>query len=123
MGNVSLLKLVSTFGRAENERRTTGRFAIEGVTCDRGTLLDLSASGARIIRRFNWPVGSFKLIAIKADDQCVVARARSMRCVRTGVFRYDVGLAFEDMSQDSRERLIRMAMMYSRSTDFIRASA
>ncbi|MCA9311012.1 MAG: hypothetical protein KDA21_07390 [Phycisphaerales bacterium] len=118
-----MLKFVNALGRGGDDRRGSGRFAIQGVTSDRGKVMDLSATGARLIRRRPWPVERSMMMAVRADRHCVVASARSTRCVRLGLFKYDVGVTFEQMSQESRERLIRMAMTYSRSTAFIRKSA
>lgn len=93
------------------ERRKAGRVAVEQVECDIGTVIDLSASGARLHRPGRLKPDSNGLVSLAVSDgECgVMLEATIVREVKLGWRRWEYGLQFVDVGQDARRVLTLIA--------------
>jgi hypothetical protein len=95
-------------------RRRTGRVALEAVVCELGTVRDLSATGMRVITR-RPPKGAFTL-HVRGLDSEVEIDGRVAWAKRIGLFRFEVGVKFINVSEDQAQKLTRMGMTNRRRT-------
>ena len=90
------------------QRRRHGRLEQEAVTCDLGTVLDLSASGMRIGSR-RVPKGDF-VVCIRGYDIAVVVTGRLAWQKKVGLFRHELGVEFIDLTEEMSRQLNSLAM-------------
>lgn len=111
---VPVLRLVSSDGA---NRRQTGRVHASGVACDRGRLIDLSGTGARLETRLPWREGERREIGLTGSDLRLGLAARCVWRRREGFLRYIVGLAFEDVSEEQARALSLLALTAAQATE------
>jgi len=98
---------------AKANRRRHGRLACDGLWCSLGRVCDFSASG--ICVRVNSALGlkmdqTFNVTLRCAGSEITLpARVRRVRKVR--LFRQEVGLEFENLSDQQRSALLRLAQI------------
>jgi hypothetical protein len=109
-----------------NQRRQTGRIAPEGVTCNLGKVLDLSAGGLRLTGRgarpgalgdkivlsLDWGLGSL-------DFEGVITRFE-----KRPFFGWVAGIRFENLTPQRRQALSKASMLAASGeiTEWTRAS-
>jgi len=94
------------------ERRTASRIQVRGLLCDRGQIIDLSARGMRLIVHRRWPEGASRTLTIVDTPHSIPVTARCVWCRQQSLFSHIVGLAFEHLTQDQVEALLRMAQRH-----------
>ncbi|MBM4107313.1 MAG: PilZ domain-containing protein [Phycisphaerae bacterium] len=94
-----------------SNRRRHGRFRCDELRCSLGTVLDLSASGARIgTGSFRHPsAGATVSLVINDDDEAVELQALVVRSRRTGVLAGELAVEFLGVTPELRARLLRLA--------------
>jgi PilZ domain len=92
-----------------NHRRH-GRVRVEGVTCDLGVVIDLSASGMRVQRRWRPPavVGGIEYVRLASEAGNLDLAARVAWSGRTSLFTYESGLYFLELDGVQREILLEI---------------
>lgn len=91
--------------------RQHGRVRCMAIRTSLGEVLDLSASGARLRRRrkLRSEPGSMVNLEIQGLDGSIRVLARVVWVRKMGLFRYEVGVIFEDISQQVRRALTAIA--------------
>lgn len=91
-------------------KRRHGRIKCQGVRCNMGDVLDISASGMRVRTRIKPPT-SERVFAIQIEGvgEPIVVGARCVWVKRVGWFTREVGLVFEAISSESVQGLRRLA--------------
>lgn len=92
-------------------RRRHGRVRCDDLRCSLGTVLDLSASGARVRttgRRLP-EKGRRVAISIHGDESTIHLQARVVRATRTGLLHGEVALEFVDVTPEIHAELLRLA--------------
>lgn len=109
-----------------NQKRRTGRIAPEGVQCDIGTVLDLSAGGVRLSGRGPQPgrVGDKVSLQLdwgfgKQEFEGVVTRLE-----RRWFFGWVAGVKFENLTPARKQALSKASMLAASGeiTEWCRAS-
>lgn len=102
---------------APRERRIAKRIAVKGLLCDRGQVIDLSARGMRLAVHRRWPEGSARTLTIVDGPHSIPVTARCVWCRQQSLFAHIVGLAFENLTQDQVEALLRVAQRHEHAGD------
>lgn len=109
-----------------NQKRRTGRILPEGVRCNLGSVLDLSAGGVRIAGRGPQPGGVGDKVILKLDwgmgkmdFEGVITRLERRR-----FFGWAVGVKFENITPARKQALSKASMLAASGeiTDWCRAS-
>lgn len=89
------------------ERRRGGRVLCEMISCELGKVIDLSATGLRVKSRggIKPPVGAFVALHVRWCGGSARLPARVTRIQRHGMFSWEFGLAFEELSPEHRSLL------------------
>jgi len=95
--------------RSAGDRRDVERTPLNELSCDRGEILDLSSSGARLQTRRLWKEGKVRPITISTDTELVTILARCMWSMREGLFLHTVGLHFEGVTPEQAGTLTKLA--------------
>jgi hypothetical protein len=98
--------------RTKPERRSASRIQVKGLLCDRGQIVDLSARGLRMVVHRRWPEGASRTLTIVDTPHSIPVTARCVWCRQQSMFSHIVGLAFENLTQDQVEALLRMAQRH-----------
>lgn len=114
--HISSSKGIETPGQAvpaRQDRRGRSRVQCEGLTCTLGRVIGLSGSGMRI-RASGW-------CRIRQDDRLVITLAhmggklslkvRIAWVRKVGLFQYESGMAFEELTPQQNTELGRIAQM------------
>ena len=113
-------------GPHPDQKRRTGRISPEGVTCDLGMVLDLSAGGLRIAGRGPRPGREGQKIAVKLDwgMGAMVFYGVITRLERKALFGWTAGVRFENITPAQKQALSKASMMAASGqiTDWCRAS-
>lgn len=96
-----------------DDRRAAGRMETEALACDRGEILDLSKSGARLRTRWPWKEGRTRPVTIVAHEFVVTLEARCVWAVKEGLFRHTIGLHFENVPAEKQDRLAQVALLFA----------
>ncbi len=99
--------------RAETEPETAnnrrhGRIRPDAIWCSLGTILDLSASGLRVMSKK--PLGGQGVVTMRDGDVTVSVQARIVWCRRIGFRRHEAGIEFVDIRPEEAARLRSMAV-------------
>ena len=89
-------------------RRRHGRLEQEAVACGLGSVVDLSASGMRVIGR-RVPQGQFTTW-IRGLGVETTVNARAAWSKRIGLFRYEIGVQFANVTPETAKQLAALAM-------------
>jgi hypothetical protein len=90
------------------DRRSHGRLLQEGVVCNLGVVLDLSAGGMRILS--TRPAEGEKELHIKSFEADATVRADVVWCKRLGFRRHELGLRFKELNKETQQTLASIAM-------------
>jgi hypothetical protein len=105
------------FEPATDSGRKSGRMLVEGIKCNRGKLLDLSKSGAKLLTRRNWPEGEKRQIVLTGSRVQVMVTAECRRCEKLGMFRYVIGLQIVDCSANINAAMLELVRSHCRFLD------
>ncbi len=101
---------VQELGNSHEEHRRHGRVTCQGVDCSVGDVIDLSASGMRIITRFKLPEkGEVFVVTIETMQGPLAVLSRVRWSKRKGLFQREAGLEFFDVGPRSRSLLCELA--------------
>lgn len=84
------------------ERRTSQRTLTAPITCNRGTIIDLSINGMRLRSRLPWGEGTQRRITLKHNGAAVSLWAECVWRRKDAPFQHITGLAFVNPSDDAR---------------------
>lgn len=89
------------------ERRRGGRIPCEMLSCELGKVIDLSATGLRVRSRggIKPPIGAFVALHVRWCGGSIELPSRVARVKRLGMFTYEYGLAFEELTTEQRALL------------------
>lgn len=93
--------------QADGPRRRFGRLPLETLECNLGTVLDLSAGGMRVLCRKVPKVQTIVEIDGYPMPQPLIANVTWTR--RTGLFKHEVGLQFQNVSPEIARVLSQIA--------------
>jgi len=88
-------------------RRQRGRIEQESLTSNLGPVLDVSASGVRILAR-RVPKGEVTVELIGLGGR-FEHRGRVVWSKRIGLFKHEIGIEFEDITPEMSQQLTRLA--------------
>jgi len=110
--------------RASADRpRRGGRVRLSQVKCSLGDVLDLSATGMRVrARRIHAAEGATIRVTVFGLTRAEDVSAKVVWIRRTGWFRREVGLAFQDLSPSARSELAAIARTIPLNEQLRRAS-
>ncbi len=96
-------------GSTDNQRRH-GRVRVQGLTCALGEVMDLSASGMRVRRRWKPPAlkGVVENVRLVGDVGCIELQARVAWVARRGLLLYEAGFFFLDLHGDRKDALLEI---------------
>lgn len=94
----------------EQCQRHAGRLPLEDLSCSAGVVLDLSASGMRIVTRFPWR--RFRRVELRSYDCGLILACEVIWVRMKGIFEYEVGLRFVDTDEAMARELSRIAMQH-----------
>lgn len=91
--------------------RRHGRVRMTAVTCSLGEVLDISASGIRMLcgGRPDCRVGRRITITVTTENDVFGVVMRPVWIRKVGFFKYELGGCFEDLDESTRMRLIGLA--------------
>lgn len=97
-------------GRFE-ERRRHGRLKCDSTDCTLGELVDISASGMRVMRRGRSPyrIGFEFKLDLWMDQMKIPVKVRLVHIEKRGFRRRILGLEFIDQSDEQRRRIVEVA--------------
>ncbi|MFK7962145.1 MAG: PilZ domain-containing protein [Phycisphaerales bacterium] len=91
------------------DNRRAGRFPVERVSCDLGTVCDISSSGLRLDRRTRLPAGKPVVVVLSDGDTAIRIPAEIRREVKHGLFKWEYGLQFVNVSPEIKRALAAIA--------------
>jgi hypothetical protein len=97
----------------EDDRRVALRQPMDALQCDRGEILDLSKTGARLRTRWAWREGRTRPLTIIANEFVVNLHARCVWSVKDGFLKHTIGLHFEDITPAKQEKLAQIAQQFA----------
>lgn len=99
-----------------NDRRSAGRLLCQDITSSLGRIIDISAGGFRVAaKRKPWiGVGALYQCTIHSPLGAFTLGTRITRIDRKGMGRFDIGLAIEDATPETRQTLNLIARSLSR---------
>ena len=102
-------------------RRRHGRVRCDETKCTLGEVLDLSASGVRVLirGRVRLRVGAVMPMVIEIGEATAPVEAAVVWVRRAGWFRHIAGLQFVNVTPQQRARLVQIAQIGS-NNEFIR---
>lgn len=94
----------------EKENRRAGRLHAVGIWCELGVVIDVSGSGLCVAHRGGKPrQGATVRLTLECPaGVCTVVEGTIVRIRRHGFRKYEIGIAFSDMSNDDRTKLLRI---------------
>lgn len=109
-----------------NQRRRTGRIAPEGVSCNLGAVLDLSAGGVRLAGRGPRPGAEGDKVLLELDWGIgkLAFEGVIMRLEKRPFFGWIAGVRFENITPERRQALSKASMLAASGeiTEWTRAS-
>ena len=96
-----------------NQKRRTGRISPEGVSCDLGRVLNLSAGGIKLAGRGPRPGDEGETISMLIDWGLskMVFEGVICRFERRGLFGWTVGIKFENLTPAHKQALSKASML------------
>ena len=74
--------------------RKAGRLRIEGVTCNRGKIIDLSRTGCQLLVKKRWRRDECRTLVFTGSRVRVTVSGQCRRIRKVGFMRYAIGLMF-----------------------------
>lgn len=108
-------------GNAVSDRRF-GRVRVEGLTCNRGRIIDLSIRGMRVRACGTWAPGEHKAVTLRSAGTTLTLPATCVWSRREGIMRWTIGLSFESATPDQLRVVGEMALAHSARLDAARAA-
>lgn len=105
--------LAETSQSRPEDRRTAGRVHVEDLQCNRGQVLDLSQTGAKLLTRRPWPQGKVRTLVFLGGRIAVTVEARCVWTWKEGLFRHIVGVYFERPTEEQTRLLADLARDYA----------
>lgn len=100
-----------------DNRRRHGRIRCDGITCELGDVLDVSASGMHVnIGRNQVPIGADIAFTIHGPDGPVAVRAIVLRCQKTRSG-HELGLKFHSLTHEAARDLATIARIGATKTE------
>lgn len=101
----------------EDDRRKFGRLRTEGTDSSMGQVVDISAGGMRVVRKGALPVheGERFRVDLQVDQEVMEIAVEVRRVRKMGRRRFEFGLQFIDLADDTRRRLAKLARMAASS--------
>lgn len=96
-----------------SQQRTSGRLHVEGLTCDRGRIIDLSVRGMRVRCKRGWIVGQRREVTLASPRVRLRLPARCVWARRDGFFSWTVGLAFDGATPDQLRDVAELALIHA----------
>ena len=93
-----------------SNRRSAGRVLQQGVACDLGPVLDISAGGMRILSTRSRK-GRVQISLMSSESKMSLV-AQAVWSVRIGFRRHLIGLQFQDLDDAAQQRLASIAMRH-----------
>lgn len=93
---------------SDDGRRKHGRLELEKVLSNFGPVMDLSASGAKVLAR-RVPKGVV-MLQITGLGSGFRAPAKAAWSRKLGLFKHEVGFEFQDLTPEMTQQLTRLAM-------------
>ncbi|MEO1236414.1 MAG: PilZ domain-containing protein [Planctomycetota bacterium] len=99
------------------DRRRHGRLKTEGTQSSLGEVVDISASGMRVVRKGALPVreGEKFRVDLQIEQQIMPIDVEVRRVSKLGRRKFEFGLEFINLGEDERRRLISLARTASTS--------
>jgi len=100
-----------TFEGCEQERRRHGRLKTEGTQSSLGQVVDISASGMKVVRKGALPVAegeSFR-IDLEVEKEILSLDVTVRRVRKLGRRKFELGLEFVNLEDETRSKLCRLA--------------
>ena len=98
---------------SRRDRRQRSRVLCEGLTCSIGSVIGLSGTGMRICAR-GWcrlRKDDLLVLDIRYADVELKVKVRIAWVKKVGMFQYEAGMAFEDLTLEQTSRLGMIAQM------------
>ena len=95
----------------DDNRRRHGRLKTEGTLSSLGEVVDISASGMRVIRKGSMPVteGEAFRIELQIDKQVLPVDVAVRRIRKIGRRKTEFGVEFINLSEEDRMNITRLA--------------
>ncbi|MCX5688318.1 MAG: PilZ domain-containing protein [Planctomycetota bacterium] len=94
----------------DSQRRRHGRVLLQEVSCTLGTVLDLSASGMRVLCTLKPPaIGSTITTTLQTLDGAVNLEAVVIWTRRTSIFKVQAGIEFRNLTAEVHRALTALA--------------
>lgn len=103
--------------------RSGGRLRVCGVTSDLGPVLDLSQAGMRAAVKGKPKMHERLCVRVMSDGITVAVEARVVWMKRRGLWRYEVGVEFIDMTDEQRQQIRELVRTGMASADLARDAA
>lgn len=95
------------------ERRVSSRRPVNGLWCDKGQVLDLSAQGVRLQSPRRWQEGRTCTVTIGDGESSLALEARCVWCRQDGLFSHQVGIVFEYADPGTLEQIARLVASHA----------
>ncbi|MEM8737225.1 MAG: PilZ domain-containing protein [Planctomycetota bacterium] len=97
-------------GHTDNRRRH-GRLKTEGTQSSLGEVVDMSASGMRVVRKGAMPIHQDEKfrVDIQIDKEIMAVDVHVRRIRKLGRRKFEYGLEFINLNDSDRSRLARLA--------------
>ncbi|MGD9693656.1 MAG: PilZ domain-containing protein [Phycisphaerales bacterium] len=102
--------------------RTRGRMIVEGLWCDVGEILDLSAGGMRVRARRASTLGEKLTLRIESARICLTLHATCAWAKREGSRKWDLGFAFENTDGEQLRLIGELALIHAARLEASRAA-
>jgi hypothetical protein len=100
-----------------NNRRRHGRVRCDGITCDLGDVIDVSASGLQVaVGRIQIPLGTDLTLTLDGPDGPIQVRVIVLRCEKVGRG-FELGLKFHSLSREAARGLATIARIGATKTE------
>ncbi len=105
-----------------NQRRV-GRWGVDGLSCNKGEIIDLSVRGMRIRTKRAWVVGQRREIVLSSRRTRLVIPARCVWARRDGLFSWTIGLAFDAANVEQLTVAGELALIHAARLESVRRAA
>ncbi len=107
------------------ETRRFGRLRCEGVLCNLGDVINISAGGVKITRRglTRRAAGEHTVIELRAMQKHMLLEVECVRSDKAGLFRIIEAFRFIDIDDEQRDKLIQMLQPTLDRKSFARSNA
>lgn len=96
---------------------------VDGLSCDRGRVIDLSIRGMRMRCRRGWAVGQKREIVLISGGTRLRLPARCVWARRDSLFSWTIGLAFEGATPEQLRVAAELSLIHEARLDSDRMAA